>query len=505
MGVGHLSLKQLTLLASLMMASVFVCCYLTFRFFWAYDAEVEQAIGLQQEETQRVKTVLDIQKTELAKSLIDYAAWDDVIDFIDGNNPELLTDSLNSHTFETRRVSGIFIFDENVSLVWGRRYDYLLDLNLSFEEVRYKFGPLLVDALKARTDKITPFVKFLVLDDRPHLFGTSRICNSEGRDCTHGYMMFIKPIDNEFSRTLKNATGIDIEILTAKENTHPLKVNKPNTTVLEKLDYQNRSTVCVLIKHSVKLPDFITWGELSMLFAFAGFMFVFNLSVAHVMVRPIKRARLALNSIQAGERIVSVEEQFISHEMKDFVCRINEVYAKLDEKQQELEWIARHDALTKVGNRRSLQQHWYALYEQSDHGFACVALIDIDYFKPFNDNYGHIEGDSALSHVAKQLQTTSSKCDKFVSRFGGEEFCVVFTSKTPIDVMHEGEALRQAIEQLHLDHQYSPISSYLTVSIGMADCQNHSLSNQKEVLQVADKALYEAKEQGRNRVVAHQY
>lgn len=118
---------------------------------------------------------------------------------------------------------------------------------------------------------------------------------------------------------------------------------------------------------------------------------------------------------------------------------------------------------------------------------------------------GHIEGDSALSQVAKKLQTAPTECDKFVSRFGGEEFCIVLTSKEPIDAKHEGEVLRQAIEQLYLDHQYSPISSYLTVSIGMADCQNHSLSNQKDVLQVADKALYEAKEQGRNRVIIHQY
>ncbi|MFM2590777.1 diguanylate cyclase [Vibrio sp. TBV020] len=503
MRIIHLSLKQLTLFASLMMASVFVCCYLTFRYFWVYDSEVEQALRQQSEETNRVKTVLDLQKSDLASALVDYAAWDEVDAFIQGKNHSFLETSLNAHSFTTKQLSGVFIFDKDMGLVWGQLYDYLYKRELSYDEIRYKFGALMADTLRSRTDIITPYVKLLVLNDKPTMLATARVCNSDGMDCDKGFMMFIRPIDSEFSRTLKQATGLNVEIVTTNKSAEQL--TSPNITVLEKLDYQNQSTVRVLVHHSAKLPDFITWGELSMLLAFALFMFAFNLSVVHMMVRPIKRARNALNSLSHGGSIVTDEENFISHEMRDFVCRINEVYAQLDEKQQELEWIARHDALTEVGNRRSLQQYWQEKLRLKDHGYACVALIDVDFFKPFNDHYGHLEGDVVLNKVAQQLKKSEGDCEQFVARFGGEEFCVVLTSHTPINANAEGERLRQAIEELDLAHCYSPISTHLTVSIGVADCGSQSLAEQQEILLLADKALYQAKNQGRNRVVIKEY
>lgn len=505
MHIFQLSIKQLTFLASLMMASLFVFCYLTFRYFWTYDSEVEQALAHQQEEVNRVKTVLDIQKSELASALVDYAAWDDVSDFIQGEDSDFLADSLNDHSFQSKQLSGVFIFDENVSLVWGRHYDYIFKKELPFTEIRYKFGPLLADALRSRTDFITPNVKFLVLNNKPTMLATSRICNSEGMDCDRGFMMFIKPIGSDFIRNLKQATGLNVEVLTSLDETSQLSSDIENVTELEKLDYQNQSTVRVRIEHSIQLPHFITWGELSALFAFAGFMFAFNLAVAHLMVRPIKRARNALNSLGQGELMVSGQEQFISYEMRDFICRINEVYTQLGEKQQELEWISRHDALTTVGNRRSLQQYWQKMLAKENHGYACMVLIDIDYFKRFNDHYGHLEGDLVLRKVAQQLEMAETQCDKFVARFGGEEFCILLTSSSPIDAYSEGEALRLAVEKMAISHKYSPIAPVITISVGVADCADKTLQHQQEILLIADKALYVAKENGRNSVSVEDY
>ncbi|WP_253825815.1 diguanylate cyclase [Vibrio sp. RE86] len=505
MHIFQLSIKQLTVLASLMMASLFVFCYLTFRYFWTYDSEVEQALAHQQEEVNRVKTVLDIQKSELARALVDYAAWDDVSDFIEGGDTDFLSDSLNDHTFQSKQLSGVFIFDEKVSLMWGRHYDYIFKKELPFTEIRYKFGPLLVDALKSRTDFITPHVKFLVLNNKPTMLATSRVCNSEGHDCDRGFMMFIKPIGSDFIRNLKQATGLDVEVLIADDGEAKHRLPVPNVTELEKLDYQNQSTVRVRIQHSIKLPHFITWGELSALFAFAGFMFAFNLAVAHLMVRPIKRARNALNSLGQGELMVNEQEQFISYEMRDFICRINEVYTQLDEKQQELEWISRHDTLTTVGNRRSLQQYWQKMLAKEDHGYACMVLIDIDYFKRFNDHYGHLEGDFVLRKVAQQLEMAETQCDKFVARFGGEEFCILLTSNGQIDAYSEGEALRLAIEKMAISHNHSPIAPVITISVGVADCANKTLQHQQEILLIADKALYAAKDNGRNGVLVAKY
>tara|TARA_Y100001956_G_scaffold82795_1_gene105672 strand:- start:2115 stop:3590 length:1476 start_codon:yes stop_codon:yes gene_type:complete len=489
-----------------MMAVTFVFCYLSFRYFWTYDSAVEQAISQQEEEVRRVKTLITLQKNDLAKSIMDYAAWDEVVDFIEGNNDDLLKDSINEHSFSALQVNGVFIFDSNVSLVWGRLYDYIYNKELSYDEIRYKFGALLADSLRSRTDQINPFVKFLVLNGQPHLLATSRVCNSDGVDCDKGYMMLIKPVGLGFSRTLKQATGLEVQIKT-KQDTESVPVQpQKNTSVIEKIDYQNDSTVFIVVHHAVKIPAFITWGELSAVFAFAVFMFAFNLSVVHIMVRPIKRARSALDRLMSGESSQLTEQDtFISYEMRDFVYRINEVFNQLESKQRELEWIALHDALTKVGNRRSLQQHWSSLVDGDHSHYTSLLLIDIDYFKPFNDHYGHIEGDSVLQQVASMLKRAPTECSKFVARFGGEEFCVVLNSDATIDNNKEAEWLRAAIEQIDIRHEYSPISSHLTVSIGVADCGKQQLDKLQDTFLVADKALYQAKGNGRNQSVVYPY
>ncbi|MDC5807599.1 diguanylate cyclase [Vibrio europaeus] len=505
MQISHLSLKQLTIIASLMMASVFVFCYLSFRYIWTYDEAVERFEFLQAEEVNRVKTVIDLQKSELARSLINYAAWESITDFIHSPDPEFTDRSISPHTFTSQQLSGVFIFDPNVSLIWGRHYDVKALQDRSYDEIRYKFGALLADSLKSRTDKITPFVKFLVFDDQPALLATSRICDSDGADCDRGYMMFIKPIGGSFVRMLKQATGINVEIYTKQQAEAAEVANRENITILERLDYQNNSTVCIVINHSVTMPSFITWGELSAVLAFAVFMFGFNLCVVHVMIKPIKQARFALCNLNKDSQTITEEDQFISHEMRDFASRINEVFGELERNRSELEWLSTHDALTKVGNRRRLQAYWQQLKSCSQNQYVSVVLIDIDHFKSFNDNYGHLEGDFILSEVATHLSNAKSSCDKFIARYGGEEFCILLSSEQPINNKQEADALLSAINTLAITHEHSPTAQYVTVSVGVADCACQPLDNQHDIFLVADSALYEAKHSGRNRAKIKPY
>ncbi|KOO14612.1 diguanylate cyclase [Vibrio xuii] len=501
MKISNFSVKQLTVLASIFMAATFVICYLTFRYFFTYDLAVERALNQQQEEALRVKTLIKIQKNDLAKNLMDYASWDEVTQYIAGENDDFLQDSLNDHSFSSLEVQGVFIFDHNVSLVSGRLYDYINRKELSYDPIRYKFGALLADSLRSPTDKVTSFIKFLVLNDQLYIMGTARVCNSEGVHCDKGFMMMIKPVGQEFIRTLRQATGLEVEIKTSEEF-ESVDHFAENVSVIEKLDYQNESTVFVVVHHSAKIPDFITWRELSAVLAFAVFMFGFNLYLAHIIIKPVKRARSALDSLISGNASrLTEQDSFISYEMRDFVYRINEVFNQLEAKQKELEWVALHDALTKVGNRRSLQQYWDTMVKHSGSRHISLLLIDIDYFKPFNDHYGHIEGDSVLQQVASCLDQAPTQCDKFVARFGGEEFCVVLSSESKIENQQEAEWLRAAIVELQISHQYSPIADCITVSIGVADCALQPLDELQDIFLVADPALYQAKDLGRNQFV----
>ncbi len=162
---------------------------------------------------------------------------------------------------------------------------------------------------------------------------------------------------------------------------------------------------------------------------------------------------------------------------------------------------ATHDHLTGLANRRSLDHALDRELSVARRNKTPLSLmmIDIDHFKSFNDNNGHIVGDQCLKAVADSLQHTVRRPADIVARFGGEEF-VVMLPDTPLDnAMLVGETLRNGIDRLKLP--YSPNSKEcVTVSVGIATTSSHSDSTAQALLSQADAALYEAKKRGRNRV-----
>jgi diguanylate cyclase (GGDEF)-like protein len=161
---------------------------------------------------------------------------------------------------------------------------------------------------------------------------------------------------------------------------------------------------------------------------------------------------------------------------------------------------ARHDALTGLGNRLRLAEDLEVLrgrVERYGHAY-CAALFDIDHFKGYNDDRGHAAGDDALKSVAGALQREIRTGDA-VYRYGGEEFLVLLPEQTIESATLAAERLRVAVEQLRIPH---PDGGVITVSAGVAGL-DEKVSGPDELLELADQALYRAKEGGRNRVEVH--
>lgn len=175
----------------------------------------------------------------------------------------------------------------------------------------------------------------------------------------------------------------------------------------------------------------------------------------------------------------------------------------LNAAKSELERISLTDSLTGLANRRHFDQHLeqqWALAARQDRALSLV-MIDIDNFKPYNDEYGHPEGDAALAHVAKALRQVATRPMDLVARYGGEEFALVLPDTD--DPVELAESCRRRVESLALRHDYSDVAGVVTISAGVCTlrpAQTHSL---KELAECADDALYQAKEEGRNRVVVY--
>ncbi len=177
-------------------------------------------------------------------------------------------------------------------------------------------------------------------------------------------------------------------------------------------------------------------------------------------------------------------------------------HMRLKRKTDLLEDMSHMDGLTQVANRRQFDETFEKEAQrcQRDQHYLGVIMIDIDYFKPFNDNYGHGKGDDCLVKVASCLNAQIKRASDLFARYGGEEFVVILPNTPPKEVVAIAEKLRAAVDQLMLKHEYSPVTDHVTISLGAACELIESHQQALDLLSKADKALYMAKEQGRNRV-----
>jgi diguanylate cyclase (GGDEF)-like protein len=184
---------------------------------------------------------------------------------------------------------------------------------------------------------------------------------------------------------------------------------------------------------------------------------------------------------------------------------------ELSELNKELGVLAQLDGLTGLNNRRSYDTFIERIWSQCkrDHVSLTLLLIDLDHFKAFNDQYGHQAGDDALKAVAEVIKSSAKRPFDFAARYGGEEFVIAlygtpefYGGAAATDASKAlAESLRNGICQLRIPHAKSSTSKFLTVSIGVAVILPEAERSLAGSVQMADEALYQAKEGGRNRVV----
>ena len=174
---------------------------------------------------------------------------------------------------------------------------------------------------------------------------------------------------------------------------------------------------------------------------------------------------------------------------------------------EELRRLAAFDYLTQIPNRRTFDETLSLEWKraQRDSSLLTVAMLDLDYFKNYNDHYGHMSGDKCLQAIATALRDSLNRPGDFCARYGGEEFAVILPNTDLTGATKVLERMRQAVIDLHLQHGFSTVASVMTISAGFT-CTVPSLGATSEpALQTADKALYQAKLQGRNKVVFQQF
>ncbi|MFB2771301.1 diguanylate cyclase domain-containing protein [Pelatocladus sp. BLCC-F211] len=204
---------------------------------------------------------------------------------------------------------------------------------------------------------------------------------------------------------------------------------------------------------------------------------------------------------QVRERTIALEQEIWERKRAEDVAKAAEI--ALRKANLELERLVTLDGLTQVANRRRfdeyLSQEWRRMAREQQ--YLGLILCDVDYFKSYNDYYGHQAGDTCLKNIAAAMRNTLKRPADLVARYGGEEFAVILPYTAIQGAVAVAQAIQKAIKLLRLPHIQSQISDFITVSFGVSSLiPTHNLQRET-LIAAADRALYQAKKQGRDRIV----
>jgi len=202
--------------------------------------------------------------------------------------------------------------------------------------------------------------------------------------------------------------------------------------------------------------------------------------------------RVTRFEIHRERRIVVAHENITARKLVELA---------LQAANERLEHLSLTDSLTGVGNRRNFQQTFEIEWKRHQRMSLpiSVAMIDVDFFKKFNDSCGHLAGDECLRAVAQAIQTGIRRPGDFVARYGGEEFVVILPNTPAEGAVRVAGSIQHQLRDLKIAHPNSPISPYLTISLGIASVIPARINLASTLLEAADKAMYQAKALGRDR------
>jgi diguanylate cyclase (GGDEF)-like protein len=491
------------------------------------------------ENLKRVFYAIDREIVHLDRLCGDWAVWDDSYAFMEEQSEEFIDSNLNEETLKADSFNLLVFCRPDGTVVWSHAADYVNNRQISFQFLTTNTIPLSHSLLAVQAIDEGGRGNSGVLDTEfgPLLFATREILHSDGSGPGKGFLIMGRFLDQPTRDTLKEQTRIPFDIVYPfpKEQDTCGTIDSVGAAHTDRLNYFELKNgqyiktcagyndasgtplfgVQYLFPREITRKGITSMGYAAALVIFSGavILIILNVLLQYVVLKPVQRlTEHAARLEQEGDYTVrlnlnrSDEVGRLAHSFDTMVQTISERTAELQLANEQLILLSVQDGLTGIANRRMFDNYIVKEWRRAkrEQTPLSVILLDVDFFKNYNDTYGHQQGDRCLVAVAGALQQHVRRPADLAARYGGEEFVMVLPNTHAEGAMLLAERVREAVQALKIEHSGSKASPFVSVSLGVATtvpAVDQEETSMDLFLEQADQGLYMAKDQGRNRAV----
>lgn len=503
-------LKALVFLAAVAYTLIIGGSLLGYRFFIVFPQIEQASIELHENDIKAIYALYEGQKNTLMHFNLDWSKWNESYEYLNNQNKEFIQRNINGSFLESG-IDAMAFIKSNGDLIYASEKQ-----NNEFIEVE-NLSDISEDIDKLSLVETDRQFGFIRTRDKLGYFASSAVQNSEETLKPNGVLVFIKYFNQDFYdrislitnadfklQQLSNLENIDfkeepflsesnIKLLYPRNIYHIWTTNHTNEPIgIMELKYPESSipkpldaTTLFSILSLLALPIFIT-----------GVIWFVFLKPTSLMFKQIKE-------MSSTGTVKKIHNNSYIYEFELFTNTFNKLADQILIYQEQLESDSQIDGLTNIYNRRyfdsALDKAWRNCVR--NHTPLAIIMMDIDFFKKYNDEYGHQQGDTTLISVAKTLNKFSRRAADVFARYGGEEFIMIFHPDSEDQLSDTLDLILKSVRDLNIEHCKSEVAVNLTISCGACYIPapgKWMVDDRLLAIEIADQGLYKAKNAGRD-------
>jgi len=501
-----MNLRTLVWLSALTYTFVIGGGLLCYRLFVVYPPIKAAALEKHQNDIKAIQTTFSNERDALIRFNLDWAKWNDSYEFVARTNYEYIKLNIKSPSFLTSDIDSIiFLTLQGTTSYFAEKIHGQFIAKNNTDDLNYDIE----NQLLLNQDKQFGLIR---RNGKLAYFASSHIQDSEQKLVPNGALIFIRELNQDFIKRLNLVSKVSFELISYNQKSPPVLAPLSQLTIrnlssqyeasLVNIKGQNIAKIIISYPDS-NIPSPLDRASIISILVLILLPITITILVNHFFLLPIIEMFDQIGKMKKTGNVKRIVQQSKVVEIDGFLKTFNHLVDKINQQKEKLIEDSITDGLTRIYNRKYFDQVYDKVWRTTarSHDPISIVMLDIDYFKKYNDCYGHIQGDEVLRAVAETLNNIARRANDTFARYGGEEFVLLFKPKSTILLEEMLVKLTEAVRLLAIEHKGSQVTSIVTISCGACFIGQGGgwMKDRKEAaFKIADEALYRAKSNGRN-------